>query len=92
MRGIENRWAAGVSVAIMPLAATSVWGPGVAVAAECGIGTVYDAVSNTCVVAPLPPAPPAPPPAWNGDITPYFSVGVCVPIPIPFAPSVCANV
>jgi hypothetical protein len=26
-----------------------------------------------------PPAPP--PPAWNGDITPYFSVGVCAPIP-----------
>jgi len=55
--------------------------PGVANAAECGWGTVYDAPSNSCVPAPLPPPPPPPPPAWNGDLTPYFSVGICAPIP-----------
>jgi hypothetical protein len=58
--------------------------PGVGAAAECGVGTVYDAPSNSCVVAmpvPPPPPPPPPPPAWNGDLTPYFSVGVCAPIP-----------
>jgi hypothetical protein len=65
--------------------------PGVSNAIECGYGTVFDQPSNTCVAAPAPP-PPAPPPAWNGDITPYFSVGVCVPIPVPFAPSVCASI
>jgi hypothetical protein len=27
------------------------------------------------------PPPPPPPPAWNGDLTPYFSVGICAPIP-----------
>lgn len=50
-------------------------------AAECGPGTFYDAASNSCLVAAPPPPPPAPPPAWNGDLTPYFSVGVCAPIP-----------
>jgi hypothetical protein len=65
--------------------------PGTSNAIECGWGTVYDAPSNSCVAAPAQPPPP-PPPAWNGDITPYFSVGVCVPIPVPFAPSVCAGV
>jgi hypothetical protein len=52
--------------------------PGVGNAAECGWGTVYDVPSNSCVAAP---APPPPPPAWNGDLTPYFSVGICAPIP-----------
>lgn len=66
--------------------------PGVSSAVECGWGTVFDAPSNSCVAAPPPPPPAPPPPAWNGDITPYFSVGVCVPIPVPFAPSVCAGV
>jgi hypothetical protein len=61
-------------------------------AAECGWGTVYDAPTNSCVAAPPPPAPPPPPPAWNGDLTPGFGVGVCVPIPVPFAPSVCGGV
>jgi hypothetical protein len=55
--------------------------PGVGNAAECGWGTVYDGPSNSCVPAPLPPPPPPPPPAWNGDLTPYFSVGICAPIP-----------
>ena len=67
---------------------------GVSNAVECGFGTVFDPPSNTCVAAPAPPPapPPPPPPAWNGDITPFFSVGVCVPIPVPFAPSVCAGI
>lgn len=66
--------------------------PGVGSAVECGWGTVYDAPSNSCVAAPAPPPPAAPPPAWNGDITPYFGVGVCVPIPVPFAPSICGGI
>jgi hypothetical protein len=66
--------------------------PGVSDAIECGPGTFFDPVSNSCLVAMPPPPPPPPPPAWNGDITPYFSVGVCVPIPVPFAPSVCAGI
>lgn len=55
--------------------------PGVGSATECGWGTIYDGPSNSCVAAPLPPPPPPPPPAWNGDLTPYFSVGICAPIP-----------
>ena len=65
--------------------------PGVSSAVECGVGTVFDPPSNTCVAAPLPPPPPPPPPApaWNGDITPYFSVGICAPIPFV---SLCAGI
>ncbi|WP_082963753.1 hypothetical protein [Mycobacterium sp. 852002-51961_SCH5331710] len=95
MPGINHRWAAAVPIALIPFGSAVVSPPGLATAAECGPGTVYDALSNTCVVAapaPPPPPPPPPPPAWNGDVTPYFSVGVCVPIPVPFAPSVCASV
>ena len=66
--------------------------PGIGNAAKCGWGTVYDAPSNSCVAAPAPPPPAPPPPAWNGDITPYFSGGTCVPIPVPFAPSICAGI
>jgi hypothetical protein len=64
---------------------------GVANAVECGAGTVFDGPSNSCVAAPAPPPPPPPPPppAWNGDITPYFSVGICAPIPFV---SVCAGI
>lgn len=62
--------------------------PGIGNAIECGFGTVFDPPSNTCVAAPAPP-PPAPPPAWNGDITPYFSVGVCAPVPFV---SICAGI
>ncbi len=51
--------------------------PGAANAAECGPGTVYDAATDLCVQA----APPPPPPVWNGDPTPGFSVGFCLPIP-----------
>jgi hypothetical protein len=82
-----------ISAAIFaPLAFGTVVTPGVSTAVECGYGTVFDPPSNTCVAAPAPPPPAPPPPAWNGDITPFFSVGVCVPIPVPFAPSVCAGV
>jgi hypothetical protein len=62
--------------------------PGVSAAIECGYGTVFDQPSNSCVAAPAPPPPP-PPPAWNGDITPYFSVGICAPIPFV---SLCAGI
>ena len=66
------------AAALAPLALVTVVSPGVSNAAECGSGTVFDPPSNTCVAAPLPPPPP---PAWNGDLTPYFSVGICAPIP-----------
>ncbi|WP_102145244.1 hypothetical protein [Mycobacterium hubeiense] len=66
--------------ALAPFAFLTLVTPGVSQAAECGAGTVYDAATNSCVAAP-PPPPPPPPPAWNGDPTPYFSVGVCAPIP-----------
>ena len=41
---------------------------------------------------PVAPPPPPPPPVWNGDLTPGFGVSICFPIPVPFAPSVCAGV
>jgi hypothetical protein len=66
-----------VAAILAPLATLTLASPGRANAVECGVGTVYDVPSNTCVAAPLPP----PPPAWNGDLTPYFSVGICAPIP-----------
>ncbi len=78
---------------LAPFAFVTLMAPGVGSAAECGWGTVFDPPSNTCVAAPLPPPPPPPPPpAWNGDLTPGFGVGVCVPIPVPFAPSVCTGI
>ena len=66
------------AAALAPLTLVTVVSPGVSNAAECGSGTVFDPPSNSCVAAPLPPPPP---PAWNGDLTPYFSVGICAPIP-----------
>ena len=74
-----------------PLAFVTVITPGVSSAVECGWGTVFDPPSNTCVAAPAPPPPPPPPPppSWNGDITPYFSVGICAPIPFV---SLCAGI
>jgi hypothetical protein len=70
-----------VAAVLVPLTSLTLVSPGRGNAAECGWGTVYDAPSNSCVAAPLPPPPPPPPPAWNGDLTPYFSVGICAPIP-----------
>jgi hypothetical protein len=87
-----RRLAAAGAAAVGPLAFATIVTPGVGNAVECGWGTLYDAPSNSCVAAPAPPPPAPPPPAWNGDITPYFGVGVCVPIPVPFAPSICGGV
>ena len=46
--------------------------------------SLLDTQTGACLGAPPPPPlpPPPPPPAWNGDITPYFSV--CAGIPGPF--------
>jgi hypothetical protein len=87
MRTIHRLAIVGAS-ASAAFAFTTVITPGVGSAIECGYGTVFDPPSNTCVAAPAPP-PPAPPPAWNGDITPYFSVGICAPIPFV---SLCAGI
>jgi hypothetical protein len=77
-----------IAATCAPLVVVGLVSSGVSTAAECGQGTVFDPPSNTCVAAPLPPPPP-PPPAWNGDITPYFSVGICAPIPFV---SLCAGI
>jgi hypothetical protein len=94
MAGTIHRLAIIGASALAPLAFVTFVSPGVSNAIECGWGTVFDPPSNTCVAAPLPPPPPPPPPppAWNGDLTPGFGVGVCVPIPVPFVPSVCAGI
>jgi hypothetical protein len=76
-----HRLAAVTVAAFGALAFATIFTPGVSGAVDCGWGTVFDPPSNTCVAAPAPPPPPPPPPAWNGDITPYFSIGVCAPIP-----------
>jgi hypothetical protein len=78
MMGLVHRWAMIGAGALAPLAFVTAISPAVSSATECGWGTVFDSPSNTCVAAPLPPPPP---PAWNGDPTPYFSVGICAPIP-----------
>lgn len=68
-----------VAVVVLLSAAAA---PVTANATECGPGTVYDAATDLCVqAAPPPPPPPPPPPVWNGDPTPGFSVGFCLPIP-----------
>ena len=89
--GIIHRSAIVSAAAFAPLVFATAFSAGVSNAVECGWGTVFDPPTNTCVAAPLPPPPP-PPPAWNGDITPGFGVGFCVPIPVPFVPSVCAGI
>jgi hypothetical protein len=81
MLNTARRLATVGAAALMPVAFATIVTPGLSTAVECGWGTVFDPPSNTCVAAPAPPPPPPPPPAWNGDITPYFSVGVCAPIP-----------
>ena len=88
---IIRNWTIILGTAFALLACVTVMSPGISRAVDCGWGTIYDPPSNTCVAAPAPPPPP-PPPAWNGDITPYFSVGACIPIPVPFAPSICASI
>lgn len=86
---VIHRFALVVGALCTLLAAVPLAWPAVGNAAECGAGTVFDAATNTCVAAEAPPPPPPPPPVWNGDITPYFSVGVCAPIPFV---SVCAGI
>ena len=83
MEAILRRLAGTGLAAFAAVASVTVISPGVSNAAECGVGTVYDPPTNTCVAAPLPaaPPPPPPPPRWNGDPTPGFSIGVCAPIP-----------
>lgn len=87
MVGTIRRLAIAGAAAFVPVAFVTVVSPGVSNAVECGFGTVFDAPTNTCVAAPLPPPPPPPPPAWNP--TPYFSVGICAPIPFV---SLCAGI
>jgi hypothetical protein len=77
MRGITYRLMIVAAAILAPFASLALVAPGVANAIECGWGTVYDPPSDSCVGVP----PPPPPPAWNGDPTPYFSVGICAPIP-----------
>jgi hypothetical protein len=89
MLGRIHRVAMIAAAVLAPLILVTVVSPGVSNAVECGWGTVFDPPSNTCVAAPLPPPPPPPPPAWNGDLTPYFSVGICAPIPFV---SLCAGI
>jgi hypothetical protein len=81
MTAFIHRFAIVGAAALAPLPYVTMISPAVSNAVECGQGTVFDPPSNTCVAAALPPPPPPPPPAWNGDLTPYFSVGVCAPIP-----------
>jgi hypothetical protein len=84
MVGMIGRAVTVGAVALAPFAYVTIVSPSVSGATECGQGTVYDPPSNTCIAAaylPPPPPPPPPPPAWNGDPTPYFSVGICAPIP-----------
>ena len=88
MAATTYRWAALTATTLLLLAFITVISPGTSHATECGWGTVFDPPSNTCVAAPAPPPPP-PAPAWNGDLTPYFSVGVCAPIPFV---SVCTGI
>jgi hypothetical protein len=92
MNGSNRRSAIIVALALGLFGFVTLTPPGIGNATECGWGTVLDAGSNTCVAAQQPPPPPPPAPAWNGDLTPGFSVGVCVPIPVPFAPSICAGI
>jgi len=90
MRSNIERLAVVVAAALMAFATAALVSPAISSATECGAGTVYDAPSNTCVAAgPPPPQPAPPPPAWNGDITPYFSVGICAPVPFV---SICAGI
>ena len=81
MLNMSCRLAARVATVLATLAVVSLVSPAVGSAIECGAGTIYDPPTDTCIAAPLPPPPPPPPPPWNGDPTPYFSVGVCAPIP-----------
>lgn len=68
-----------VPAVLLTLAGAGLAGPAVSRAAQCGPGTVYDAPTDTCVVAPQPAQwnapPPAPPPP------PLPPISICPPIP-----------
>ena len=76
-----------VPAALAALAGPSVIAPAVGHAAECGPGTVYDAPTNMCVVAPASAALDAPPPAPGPPPPPSVlppgmpPVQICPPIP-----------
>lgn len=83
-----GRAAAVVPTALAAFAGIGVVAPAVSTAAECGPGTVYDAASNMCVVAPAPagwdaPAPPAAPAPPPPSVLPpgMPPVQICPPIP-----------
>lgn len=87
MFGIANRLALILPAAFALAVTATAMSPAISRAAQCGEGTVYDAPTNTCVVAaqgppPAPPAappPPPPPPAWSGP-RPHVWVSICAPI------------
>ena len=76
-----------VPAALGALAAGTVIAPALGNAAECGPGTVFDAPTNMCVVAPAPAAwgapPPPPAPAPPPSVLPpgMPPVQICPPIP-----------
>ena len=73
MMAIFRRMAIVGAATFAPLAWITVLTPGVSNAVECGWGTVLR--SRHPIAALLRPRlASAPPPAWNGDITPYFSL------------------
>lgn len=75
-----QRSAVALPATLAAFASLAVAAPAVSNAAECGPGTVYDAPSNMCVVAPASPAewnaPPPPPPP-----PPLPPISICPPIP-----------
>lgn len=76
-----KRTVAVVPAALVALAGVGVLAPAVSTAAGCGPGTIYDAPSDSCVLAAEPaPPPPPPPPVWNGP-QPWVSASICAPIP-----------
>jgi hypothetical protein len=95
MFGIANRLALIVPAALALATIATSMSPAVSSAAQCGEGTIYDAPSNTCVVAAAqapqamappqapppaaPPPPPPPPPAWSAP-RPRVWVSICAPI------------
>lgn len=86
MFGIANRLALIVPAAFALAVITTSVSPAVSRAAQCGEGTIYDAPSNTCIVAAPappqalpPPPPPPPPPAWSAP-APRVWVSICAPI------------
>lgn len=64
------------------LSGAAVVAPAVSNAAECGPGTMYDAATDLCVVAPSGP-PPAEPAQWQGPPPPppLPPISICPPIP-----------